>query len=296
MRALVSLSLALAFAAPTIALAGQSAPAQKAPPSAEISELTLSQVAMAEGPLSRATIRGAVSSQSPLPRSVSMRVGGAVPVSTRAVLRPPVVTDPAALCETAVTTAEYVNHLPARMLGAISLTESGRLDAAAGRTRPWPWTINAEGEGQFFETKEAAIAAVKALQDRGVQSVDVGCLQVNLMYHPSAFASLEAAFDPRSNANYAAHFLNALFADSRDWPTAIAAYHSETPALGDAYRVLVMARWQNGDTHAPVVAVPAVAYGDFAQSGKVYGDKTDGDRAYGAFAPRSQVYGAFAPK
>jgi hypothetical protein len=208
--------------------------------------------------------------------------------------RPVVAADPATLCETAVTTAEYVNRLPPRLLGAISLTETGRIDVANGRLRPWPWTINAEGEGQFFETMQDAIAAVKALQARGVQSIDVGCLQVNLMYHPEAFASLEQAFDPRANANYAAHFLNALYAAGKDWAFAIAAYHSETPALGDAYRVLVMARWQNGDPHAVVTA--QTVYGDFIQQGKAYGAGAYSDKAYGAFAPSSQVYGAFAPR
>jgi hypothetical protein len=198
--------------------------------------------------------------------------------------RPPaaVVADPATLCETAITTAEYVARLPPRLLGAISLTETGRVDADSGRNRPWPWTINAEGEGQFFDTRDQAVAAVKALQARGVRSIDVGCLQVNLMYHPDAFPTLEAAFDPRTNAAYAARFLNTLYADGKDWARAIAAYHSETPALGDAYRVLVMARWQNGDLRAPALA--QTAYGDFVRS----------DQAYGAFAPSSRVYGAFA--
>jgi hypothetical protein len=190
--------------------------------------------------------------------------------------------DPALLCETAVTSAEYVGRLPARMLGAIALTESGRMDGASGRARPWPWTINAEGEGHFFETKQQAVAAVKTLQARGVRSIDVGCLQVNLMYHPNAFATIDDAFDPRANSAYAARFLNALYVAGRDWPKAIAAYHSETPALGDAYRVLVMARWQHGDARA--VAPIATAYGDFVRR----------DVAYGAFAPTSRVYGAFA--
>ena len=220
--------------------------------------------------------------QSAAPQSIA-------PAATSRIVRPVVAADPAALCETAVTTAEYVNRLPARMLGAISVTETGRPEAATGRVRAWPWTINAEGEGQFFQTRQEAVAAVKALQARGVRSIDVGCLQVNLMYHPDAFASLEDAFDPASNATYAAHFLNALYASSKDWPSAIAAYHSETPVLGDAYRVLVMARWQNADPRP--VPTQTVAYGDFAQPGKAYGDG-----AYGAFAPRSQVYGAFAPR
>ena len=215
------------------------------------------------------------------------------PVTTRSLpppatpgitLRQAAAADPATLCETAVTTAEYVNRLPPRLLGAISLTETGRTDPTTGRIRPWPWSINAEGTSQFFATKQEAIAAVRALQARGVRSIDVGCLQVNLMHHPDAFASLEEAFDPRGNATYAARFLNSLYADSKDWASAIAAYHSETPALGDAYRVLVMARWRNGDLHADV-AQPVV-YGDFAHD----------DQAYGAFAPASRVYGAFAPR
>jgi hypothetical protein len=192
--------------------------------------------------------------------------------------------DPATLCETAVTSAEYAHRLPPRLLGAISLTESGRVDPDSGRIRPWPWTINAEGEGQFFATREAAIAAVTALQARGVRSIDVGCLQVNLLNHPEAFASLEAAFDPRDNADYAARFLNSLYDASKDWKSAVAAYHSETPALGDAYRVLVMARWQNGDLHAG--DAPPVVYGDFRHA----------QSPYAAFEPASRVYGAFAPR
>jgi Transglycosylase SLT domain len=192
--------------------------------------------------------------------------------------------DPAGLCEAAVTAAEATGHLPPRLLHAISLVESGRIDAKAGMVRAWPWTFNAEGEGHFFDTQEQAIAAVEALQARGVQSIDVGCMQVNLMYHPHAFASLRDAFNPRSNAAYAARFLNVLFAGARDWAHAIAAYHSETPALGEAYRTLVMARWQDPDLRP---ARPAqIAYGAFS------GVQT----SYGAFQPIGRVYGAFAAR
>lgn len=200
-------------------------------------------------------------------------------------LAAPPVADPSTLCETAITSAEYAERLPQRLLGAISVTETGRPDEH-GRLRPWPWTINAEGEGHFFETAKDAVDAVKALQAKGVKSIDVGCLQVNLMYHPDAFASLEDAFDPRSNAGYAAKFLNRLYAGGHDWAKAVAAYHSETPALGDAYRVLVLARWQNGSFRQPEPA--RSAYGDFSRPAA--------PSAYGAFAPRSAVYGAFAPR
>jgi Transglycosylase SLT domain len=203
--------------------------------------------------------------------------------------------DPAALCETAVAAAEADGRLPPRLLHAISLVESGRADARIGTVRAWPWTINAEGEGRFYATRQQAVAAAEALQARGVQSIDVGCMQVNLMYHPHAFATLQDAFDPHRNAAYAARFLNTLFAEAQDWSHAIGAYHSETLALGEAYRALVTARWQSPDLRpAPQgqqvarqqVARQQVAYGAFARADAVYGAFRSADRTYGAFAAR----------
>jgi hypothetical protein len=191
--------------------------------------------------------------------------------------------DPSALCERAVAAAEASEKLPPRLLDAIAVTESGRPDPATGHRRPWPWTINAQGEGRVFATKQDAIAAVKALQAQGIQSIDTGCLQVNLLYHPGAFATLDEAFDPVSNARYAARFLNTLYARDRDWASAVGAYHSQTPALGEAYRVLVMARWQGAAP--PRAPTRAGSYGAFASPAS----------AYAAFAPASTVYGAFAP-
>ena len=267
MRLLVCLPLLLALAAPTIAWSRQ----------ADLSQPMSSRPVLMMPPAAPTAASRPGNTQGGNTQAGNTQAGNTQGGNIQAA-------DPAALCEAAVAAAELVQRLPARMLGAISVTETGRIDPVRGHLRPWPWTINAEGEGQFFATKQQAIAAVKVLQARGVRSIDVGCMQVNLMFHPDAFASLEDAFDPRVNAGYAARFLDALYAEGRDWAHAIAAYHSETPVLGDAYRALVMARWQNGDIRAAVT--PVGAYQDFAQVG----------RSYGAFAPRSQVYGAFAPR
>jgi hypothetical protein len=186
---------------------------------------------------------------------------------------------PAQLCEAAIVTAERAEGLPERMMDAIAVVETGRPDAASGTLRPWPWTINAEGQGFFFASKQQATEAVHALQARGVRSIDVGCMQISLMFHPNAFASLDQAFDPAANARFAARFLTALRATHRDWPAAIAAYHSETPALGAAYQRLVLARWER-----PGMTAGAARYADFMPRSARYHD----------FLPNSQVYGAFA--
>ena len=151
--------------------------------------------------------------------------------------------DPTRLCRTAIRAAERANGIPLALLSALGRVESGRRDPATGNFGPWPWTINAEGRGQFFATKAEAIAAVRQLQAEGVRSIDVGCMQVNLRHHPDAFASLEDAFDPEKNAAYAARFLASLQEMSKNWLQAAANYHSQTPELGLAYQRKVMAAW-----------------------------------------------------
>jgi hypothetical protein len=151
--------------------------------------------------------------------------------------------DQTRLCRAAIRTAERAHGIPQALLSALGRVESGRRDPASGNFGPWPWTINAEGRGQFFPTKAEAIAAVRQLQADGMRSIDVGCMQINLRHHPNAFASLEDAFDPAKNAAYAAQFLASLEEISKNWLQAAANYHSHTPEFGIAYQRRVMAAW-----------------------------------------------------
>src|SRR5271167_4797604 len=131
-------------------------------------------------------------------------------------------------CSAAIATAERSGDIPSGLLAAIAHVESGRPDPAGGAVQPWPWTIDVGGDGRFFATKSEAVAATRELRAQGVASIDVGCLQINLAYHPAAFASLDEAFDPVANSLYAARFLRLLFSQTGDWPAAVAAYHSQT--------------------------------------------------------------------
>jgi hypothetical protein len=151
--------------------------------------------------------------------------------------------DPGQLCQRAIQAAEREHKVPAGLLHAIGKVESGRPDASGRGVTAWPWTINAEGQGRYFDSKEAAIAAVEALRARGVTVIDVGCLQVNLKHHPDAFPDLPTAFDPVANARYAGLFLKRLQAQAGSWEQAAANYHSATPERGEPYRQQVMAAW-----------------------------------------------------
>jgi hypothetical protein len=136
----------------------------------------------------------------------------------------------------AVQNAEVRYRLPSGLLFAISQVESGRPKQIKSRLEPWPWTVQAEGKGQYFENKSQAVVWVKQARARGITSIDVGCLQVNLFYHPTAFATPEEAFDPERNADYAARFLLELHTLTRDWGQATGLYHSQTVTLAALYR------------------------------------------------------------
>ena len=114
-----------------------------------------------------------------------------------------------ALCAAGLKEAEQKWNIPHGLLATMAKVESGRPLPGAG-LQPWPWTIDADGQGYFFQSKAAAVAWAEQAKERGVRLMDVGCMQVNLQYHPNAFASLDQAFDPVANADYAARFLRRL--------------------------------------------------------------------------------------
>jgi len=172
------------------------------------------------------------------------------------------VAGPGAACMAAGHAAEQAQGLPTNMLLAIGMVESGHPDPLTGSYTPWPWTVNADGQGQYFSAKADAVAFVRFALASGARDVDVGCFQVSLEAHPDAFASIDDAFDPATNASYAAGFLARLKAQSGSWKAAIADYHSAEPDLGLPYQRLVMARWQRLGSVPPDLgaAVEAVAY------------------------------------
>lgn len=147
-------------------------------------------------------------------------------------------------CEAAASAEEQQNGIPPGLLAAIGRVESGRRDPFDGTVKIWPWSINVNGTGMAFASAPEAAATVAALLAQGARSIDVGCFQINLSWHPSAFASLSEAFDPAANARYAAHFLLSLYAQAGDWGTAIARYHSARDKEGGSYRSLVFAAWE----------------------------------------------------
>ncbi|MEQ8949098.1 MAG: hypothetical protein RIE76_01235, partial [Parvibaculum sp.] len=92
--------------------------------------------------------------------------------------------DPSTFCEMAAIHHERENSLPRALLAAVAMAESGRYSSKTRKARAWPWTINAEGRPYYFKTKREAIEKTQNLLDGGMRSIDIGCMQVNLRYHP----------------------------------------------------------------------------------------------------------------
>jgi len=130
------------------------------------------------------------------------------------------------LCTMAADRAERRYRIPRQLLAAISLAESGRYSRSHRATFAWPWTVRSGKFSRYLPSRAAAIELVKRLQAQGVKNIDIGCMQVNLAYHPDAFANLKLAFNPADNVDYAARFLTRLHESKRSWALAVGHYHS----------------------------------------------------------------------
>lgn len=142
--------------------------------------------------------------------------------------------DESHVCDQVASVASAQTGVPLSVLKAISLTETGR--KRGGQFRPWPWTVNMEGKGVWFDAEDEARAYVYKHFKRGARSFDVGCFQINYKWHHQNFSSLEEMFDPLANGIYAAKFLSDLYEEKGNWRDAAGAYHSRTPKYADRYK------------------------------------------------------------
>lgn len=136
-------------------------------------------------------------------------------------------------CVAAILDAQARYGIPDNLLLAIGVQEAGR--RGKGGLTVWPWTVNAEGEGAFFATRAEAMAWVRGKQAAGVTSIDVGCMQVNQRWHGAHFDTLDLAFEPLANVDYAARYLSGLYRETGDWWAAAGRYHSATETYQISY-------------------------------------------------------------
>ena len=148
------------------------------------------------------------------------------------------------LCRLAAARMEEKYQIRENLLQTITSVETGRWDKENKTIVAWPWTVNANGKGTHYETKEEALKAIRKLQKEGVDNIDVGCMQISLKYHKDAFENLEAALDPETNVEYSAKFLKKLYQKKKSWQKAAMAYHSGIPSRGEKYKNRLESRFE----------------------------------------------------
>src|SRR3989338_8065934 len=159
-------------------------------------------------------------------------------------------------CDHLMQFYETKYEIPTNLLKAISHVESGRVNEY-GRMQSDLFVINAQGKGYRFTSKQEAIQKIRELQAQGIQSIDVGCMQINLKHHPKAFKNLDEAFDPHKNVDYGARYLTSLKQNFGNWTEAVGRYHSSSSFHKNKYYNLVKTRLSSLGTMStvPVMSV-----------------------------------------
>ncbi len=135
--------------------------------------------------------------------------------------------------------------IPTTILYAVALTESGK--SYQSTLLPWPWTLNIDGQGYYYESYHTAkIALAEALEKS--QSVDIGLMQINWRWHQDKLQNISAALNPLQNLNQGARILHQSYQKSGDWWEAVGHYHSPAQTVkarrnAERYRRRVRAHW-----------------------------------------------------
>lgn len=123
-------------------------------------------------------------------------------------------------CESQIIAAAARYDIPAGILYAVGLTETGRKGSLQ------PYALNIEGRAVFAASKAAAVAEFERARSQGRRLIDLGCMQINHRYHADAFRGVADMLDPARNVDYAARFLKTLKGRHDTWVMAVARYHA----------------------------------------------------------------------
>jgi len=123
-------------------------------------------------------------------------------------------------CERHILHSSKQFNVPVGILYAVGLTETGKKGSLH------PFALNVEGRSYFAASKSDALKKFATAKARGVDLIDVGCMQINHYWHKAGFSSVEEMFEPKKNVAYAAKFLQELRQREGSWTLAVARYHA----------------------------------------------------------------------
>ncbi len=128
------------------------------------------------------------------------------------------------------------NRVPAKLLYSIILNESRSITTLQSKRKfmPWPWTINHNGKGYYFQTREAAHQYIAPFIEKG-ESMGIGLGQIEWRWHKEKFQSSWDALDPKLNLQVAAAYLREQFErkECSSWELAVGCYHRPAQGVKD---------------------------------------------------------------
>ena len=146
----------------------------------------------------------------------------------------------------AYTVVAKAVNVPADILYAVALAESGR--SYKGEFLPWPWALNIDGQSLYCQSqREATMLATAAINRR--QLVDLGLTQVSWRWHRQRFTRIDDALVPMLNLKAGAAILREQYEVSGDWWQAVGRYHDpgqddKSLSSAEQYRRRVKRLWQ----------------------------------------------------
>lgn len=114
--------------------------------------------------------------------------------------------------------------VPAELLYAVALTESG--SRVPQGIRPWPWTLNVAGKGYRYVSRQEACAALNQfLRTINPKRIDAGLSQINIGWNGHHFDTPCDALAPYPNLQIAARLLKGHYDRWQNWMEAAGRYH-----------------------------------------------------------------------
>lgn len=120
------------------------------------------------------------------------------------------------------------NKVPYKLLYAVALAETGYVSPTNSQYRPWPWTLNVNGNPERHQTRSDAARSLQDHLDSGLKNIDIGIAQINFKYNGQLLPSINEALDPEVNLTVATEILARELkrCDKPNWWCAVGRYHS----------------------------------------------------------------------
>ena len=137
--------------------------------------------------------------------------------------------------------------IPVKILYAVSTVERGR--RMDGDVKPWPWTLNIDGEAFYFDSREEQFKKLMEALSEKRRTVGIGLMQMDWRWKAALLHSPWLATDPTFNLKTGCQIIRAHYDKTNDWWIAVGKYHRESSkpkhvAAAQRYAARVYRRWE----------------------------------------------------